>query len=152
MSPDRLPALNKLLKFGALTSQSRRTLVAAWTLMPLFWFGLRFLGLTRMQAWIGRRKRPLAAMADADRVAETSRMVAIATHYAPFPVTCLTRSLLLQWLLARAGAESELRLGVSLAASQLSAHAWVEFGGVPINDVPDVAHRYAAFDSATLKP
>jgi len=146
------PVLNQLTKFGALNSKCRRALLVAFALLPLFWLGLRFIGLARMQARIGRRDRPHETVVDPQSVAETSRMVAIAARYSPFPVTCLTRSLLLQWMLARAGTESELRLGVTLAESQLSAHAWVELRGVPINDVPDVALRYATFDSAPLKP
>ena len=43
------------------------------------------------------------------------------------------------------GALSEIRLGVAkLADGSLSAHAWVEFGGAPLNERTDLLDRYAA--------
>jgi len=79
-------------------------------------------------------------------------MVAIAARYAPCPVTCLTRSLLLQWILLGIGVQSQLRLGVALDGSELRGHAWVEVKGFPINDASDIEARYAAFDAVSLKP
>lgn len=44
--------------------------------------------------------------------------------------TCLSRALALQWLLARHGYRSRLRLGVARPdRSVLAAHAWVELDG-----------------------
>jgi hypothetical protein len=64
------------------------------------------------------------------------------------PENCLVRSLCLQWLLRRRGVASELRIGARLVGGQLESHAWVEVDGRPVNDAPDVAERYAAFEGA----
>lgn len=40
---------------------------------------------------------------------------------------------------------TDLRIGVKLDQGRLDAHAWVEADGIPINDAPDVAQRFAAF-------
>ena len=62
------------------------------------------------------------------------------------PATCLTRSLLLRWLLRRYGTPSDLRIGVRFEEGELAAHAWVEKDGIPLNDRPELVARYAAFD------
>ena len=72
-------------------------------------------------------------------------LVNTAARHALGPATCLTRSLLLRWLLHRRGAQTDLRIGVKLDQGRLDAHAWVEAGGIPLNDSPDVAERFAPF-------
>jgi len=72
-------------------------------------------------------------------------MVNLAARHSPFPATCLTRSLLLQWLLLRRGVASQLRIGVRLHSKSLQAHAWVECDGVPVNDSVDIASQFAPF-------
>ncbi len=136
----------KLSKFLALTAAEKWLFLSAAMLLPLFWLGLRVFGLARLQAWLERS--PLAAR-KSPSVAELSDIGALvnsAAHYAPGPVTCLTRSLLLRWLLRRRGIASDLRIGVQLVQGRLDAHAWVEYEGMPINDAPDVAQRFAAFN------
>jgi hypothetical protein len=135
----------KLSKFMTLSGAAKWTFLSAAMLLPLFWLGLRIFGLARLQAWL--EQLPIAARKPLS-VAEMSdfgTLVNSAAHYAPGPVTCLTRSLLLRWLLRRRGIVSELRIGVQLAQGRLDAHAWVEYEGVPLNDAPDVAERFAAF-------
>ena len=65
---------------------------------------------------------------------------------------CLARSLVLCHLLRHRGRSTEIRLGVSkLADGKLSAHAWVELDGLPLNDGADVFERYAALPSSATK-
>ena len=137
-------------QFSALSPAQRRALVVAWALLPLCWLGLRFMGLARLQAWLQRR--PLAArprtpgaLADPADLRALGEAVNIAARHTPFPATCLTRSLLLGWLLRRRGVASDLRIGVRLTQGVLDAHAWVECGCVPVNDRPDIATQFASF-------
>ena len=60
--------------------------------------------------------------------------------------SCLTRSLLLRWLLRFYGTASDLRIGVRFENGELAAHAWVEKDGFPVNDQPEVVAGFAAFD------
>jgi hypothetical protein len=55
--------------------------------------------------------------------------VKTASRFIPYS-TCLTRAFALQLLLARAGAGSTLRVGVTRADDEFAAHAWVERDGV----------------------
>jgi len=57
--------------------------------------------------------------------------------------TCLPRAVTIVRLARRRGHEVELCLGVaSPTEGVLPAHAWVEYGGVPLNDTADVRERY----------
>ena len=127
----------------------RRTLVAAWLWLPLFWIGLRTFGLERFQSHIQRN--PIAARQASpmqqNDVLALAEAVNIAARHTPFHTTCLTRSLLLYWLLRRRGVSSELRIGVNLSSGTLKAHAWVECAGQPVNDRTDIADVFKPFAS-----
>lgn len=136
----------KISRFRALSWSERYLLVLSMLLLPLFWMGLCACGPSRFQAWLIRSPVAEGASPCAERLAAIAALVNIAGRYSPGPSTCLTRSLLLIWLLRRRGVRGELRIGVRLVDSGLEAHAWVEYQGKPINDVEDVSERYAAFD------
>jgi hypothetical protein len=68
----------------------------------------------------------LANIAMADRVG------ALAAALYPGRALCLERSLVLYDRLRREGAAVELRIGVQ--ATPFAAHAWVTYGGEPVND------------------
>jgi hypothetical protein len=180
-----MPTLTrKLAKLRALSWPEQRLLLTAMLLLPLFWLGLRVLGLQRFQATLDRSSalaKPSPKLVIASEARQSSSqtepmanglpppeappnsplsleqmtrlgaLVNLAARHAPGPATCLTRSLLLRWLLRRRGVESDLRIGVKLDQGRLDAHAWVEVVGVPINDSQDVGQRFAAF-SQPLSP
>jgi len=141
----------RLGRWRALSPAQRLAFVQAWCLLPLVWVGLRVWRLPRLHARLAAGTRALATpsatqMAHARAVGDA---VNAAARHTPFPATCLSRSLLLVWMLARRGVAGELRLGVQLNSGQLAAHAWVECAGQPVNDRPDVASAYAPFDDLT---
>lgn len=140
--------VNKLKQFRALAWHEKTILLGTLLLHPLFWLGLRVYGYARFQTWLDRIARPKRAQADPklDDLIALGRLVNLAARHTPAPATCLSRSLLLRWLLRRRGIASELRIGVQLIQGKLDAHAWVEYAGTPINDAQDVANRYAAFN------
>ncbi|MBK7991648.1 MAG: lasso peptide biosynthesis B2 protein [Comamonadaceae bacterium] len=111
--------------------------------------GLRVLGrVLRFQARPPRSdcrlKRAGKAMSLPD-IQALGELVNIAARHTLGPRTCLTRSLLLGWLLRRRGVASDLRIGVRLTNGVLDAHAWVECDGIPVNDRPDVGAQFASF-------
>jgi hypothetical protein len=83
---------------------------------------------------------------DRNQMRRVAALVGAAARRSPFPVTCLTRSLVLEWLLRRQGVECELRIGIRCTRGQLDAHAWIEYEGEPINDVAHIRSEFAAFD------
>jgi hypothetical protein len=54
----------------------------------------------------------------------------------------LERSLVLWALLRARGVVSQLCVGARCEGGVFSAHAWVEYEGVVLNDRPDVAHAH----------
>jgi hypothetical protein len=135
----------KLSQFLALTTPDRRTFLAAMAILPLFWIGLRTLGLQRLQTRLQRTPLRPSATLTPDDLTRLGTLVNSASHHALGPANCLTRSLYLWWLLRLRGVDSQLRIGVRLTKGALDAHAWVEYGGVPVNDRPDVSADFAPF-------
>lgn len=139
--------IGSIARIRALTWPERRLLLTAILLLPSFALALRFLGLMRFRAWLDLR--PGAVLAPRrEPIASVATLVGAAANHGPFPSTCLTRSLLLDWLLRRRGVKSEMRIGVRVAKGTLEAHAWVEVDGRPVNDAPDIAQRYAPISGA----
>lgn len=138
---------SRLAQFGYLSWMQRRTLMAAWLWLPMFWIGLRMLGLRRFQRTL--QCKPLSTIERSplsqNEVRALADAVNIAARHTPFHVTCLSRSLLLCWLLRRRGLVSDLRIGVNLSSGTLLAHAWVECAGSPVNDRADIAHEFKPF-------
>ena len=135
----------RLVLFHNLNAMQNRTLLAAWLWLPLFWLGLRLLGLPRFQTWLFMPPARSALSLTLPVIKALGEAVNIAARHTPFPASCLTRSLLLGWLLRRRGVASKLRIGVRLTQGMLDAHAWVECQGVPVNDNPDVNEQFASF-------
>lgn len=134
-----------LRKFGALSPAERRTLLAAGAWMPVFWLGLRLLGLPRFQTWLQRAPIDEQPPMSLPQMQALAKLVNIAARHTLGPRHCLTRSLLLGWLLRRRGVATALRIGVQLAGSSLDAHAWIEFEGIPVNDRLEIGEQYASF-------
>jgi hypothetical protein len=135
----------KWAKFRALCWPERRMVMAAAAWLPLFWLGLRVLRLRRFQVWLQRDNPRIESSLSLDEIVRVATLVNIAVLHVPFPATCLTRSLLLDWILRRWGVASQLRIGVRLTQGVLDAHAWVEYAGIPINDRPDVGEQFVPF-------
>lgn len=80
------------------------------------------------------------------RALRLQRVVQIASAHGLSEGTCLSRSLTLLDLLEREHLPGVLRIGVRAPGAALEAHAWVECGGIVLNDRPDVDTRFSAFE------
>lgn len=132
-------------KFGVLSRAEQRTLLSAAVWLPIFWLGLRLLGLQRFHARLQRRPVGCGKQMNLGELRVMGELVNIAANHSLGPRSCLTRSLLLGWLLRRHGMESQLRIGVRLTKGVLDAHAWVECNGIPINDQVDISTQFTSF-------
>ena len=132
--------------YRALPAREQKVLLVSLALLPLFWVGLRLAGLQRFQEWLDRfpvtRRLPLSQAEAAALGVAVNR----AANHVLGPANCLTRSLLLRWLLRRYGMTSDLRIGVRFEQGKLRAHAWVEKDGIPVNDRAEVVSCFSAFD------
>lgn len=140
---------DRLSKFRKLPAREQRFLVAAaigW--LPAAGIALRLVGLARLQRWLARPDGRLVMELMPEEIERFATLLNLAARYTPAPSTCLTRSLVLVWLLKRRGVASRLRIGVRLADGLLDAHAWVEYRGVPVNDRQDIADQFAVFSQS----
>lgn len=131
-------------RFLAFSRGERRLLLTSAFLLPMLAAAVRVVGLVRVAGWLACES---AETRRSDTEASTlAALVNAAANHLPIACSCLTRSLLLDWMLRRRGFASELRIGVRLVPDGLQAHAWVQLNGTPLNDAPDVAGRFAAFE------
>jgi transglutaminase superfamily protein len=59
--------------------------------------------------------------------------------------TCLVRSLTLWVLLLQVCIESDVLVGIRKRDGKIEGHAWVEYGGRPLNEDPAVTGTYTEF-------
>jgi hypothetical protein len=131
--------------------------------LPLAAIALDRWGLQRVQQRLARRAPtpPTPPRADPGALDEARRLAWVVDGTArrgPWKANCLQRSLVLWWFLLRRGISSEIRIGVRRrpgapsGSRQLDFHAWVECGGLVLNDRADVREVFATFDRAIAPP
>ena len=125
-------------KFWHLSSAERGLLLKAGILLAVYRIALWVLPWNRMAV---SRPSPAESRADRSSVESLEWAVRTARRMVPF-ATCLTQALALHHLLARAGYESSIHIGVAKTAGRgFEAHAWVERAGVTLLSSPsEVAH------------
>lgn len=120
------------------------------SLLLLTSIGLQLFGFRKLQGVLLQpRSAPLhqdLAMARA-----SASIVRSAARWNPMGTTCLTRSLVLCWLLQRQRLVAVLRIGIQRQDGQFRAHAWVEVDDIVITDSPNVAMRFLSFDAEILR-
>jgi hypothetical protein len=116
-------------------------LAQAWGLFLLVDLALRLLPFTKVRDAAARvRGRGPADRSEMERV---QRIVGMAAGNHIYPMPCLRRALVVQWLLGRRGVETDLRFGVRRGKDALSAHAWLEREGAPLGETGDPEERFA---------
>jgi hypothetical protein len=127
-------------------------LIQAWVLLLAVDLGLRWLPFHRLQAWVDHFldgiSKPAELVQARQVIQRTRRMVEIARRHHLYPMTCLRHALALQWMLARQGVRAELRFGVNRQGGDLKAHAWLEYGGVPIGEPEMITEHFALLTPA----
>jgi hypothetical protein len=102
-------------------------------------------GLGRVTRWMRRRltQVPAAPGVSEDGVAACEYSVAMAAAFYPGRAMCMERSLALLYLARRAGIPVTYHHGVQPVP--FAAHAWVEYDGRVVNDVPEHVQLYQRF-------
>jgi hypothetical protein len=78
---------------------------------------------------------------NAEEIAETFARV-VERH--PLSTNCLHRALALHAVLMRRGVDARLRIGARRAAPHFPGHAWVEAGGVALNEACSLDETWVA--------
>lgn len=138
--------MRRLRKYLALSPAGRAIVLLSLLLLPVVASLLKARGMERTRAWLDRLALFAAGGTSALAPREIATLVGVAASL--LQARCLPRSLVLWHFLRDRDTAAEIRLGVTkLADGSLSAHAWVECEGVPLNDGPDVFERYALLPS-----
>lgn len=141
-------------RYRALDRESQRLFWRAAFLLPWIRVSLRVRGYNPTFASLQSRTAAITENppGTGERVQKTNRMVRSAVHHSLSHFTCLEESLGLWYLLQRQGIASRLRIGVRKSNGKFEAHAWVEYGGVALNQ-PEATHlHYAAFEKEFSEP
>ena len=128
----------------------RRVLAGAWLLLPCTAIGLRLLGFAEFRAALPPATDTPGRRTDLHEAESLARLVDAAARWNPVPATCLVRSMVLCRLLRRRGLAADLRIGVASPDGGLSAHAWIEHGGVALAAAGRRRHVYTAFDESVI--
>jgi hypothetical protein len=104
---------------------------------------LRLRGFRRTLEWVREHvaDQPMNECATPEQVQGVATAVATAAAFFPGRARCLEQSLVLYYILRRAGVAVRHRFGVQPYG--FIAHAWVEYRGQPINERGEVVRRLA---------
>ena len=114
-------------------------------------WALKLAGYERTRSWVEHRIARVAVVGDDDPAVVAAVEYAVAMGAALFPgrAQCLERSLVLYDYLRCRGIAAQMRLGIQ--RYPFMAHAWVEYRGEPINDVPEHVRIFTAFGEAVRR-
>lgn len=126
-----------------LTLSQWRVVAASLVLIPAIRIALALWGFRRSTGVLARWSSPLARRPTPGEPYAVAYAVALVSGRRIIGTLCLVRSITLWFLLRRRGIDAELVIGALPAGGdRLQAHAWVEVGGEPVNDAPDVRARF----------
>ena len=156
--------MNSFRKLQRLSGNERRLLTQALVLLPLTFWGVYALGVSRWHRFLAQlaslgttsnrsknQKGSVAAertpaISDAAAIEQArmiARIVKVAAEKGAYQARCLQQTLVLWCLLRRNDIESEIRFGARKEGGELQAHAWVEVGGVALNEESDVCLHFS---------
>jgi hypothetical protein len=142
--------------FWRLSGHSRGVALEAAAALTATRLGLRMAGFRRWKTvlvwFIPRGIDPAGpinpAMVDFARA--ITRMQQAAARHLIFHTNCLEQSMVLWWLLKRRDMAAELRIGARKEEGQFEAHAWVELGGVVLNDADEGHLHFVPFEGSII--
>lgn len=143
---------SKIQKLRELSLQEWQLLLAAVVMLPVVALSLRLAGFNRTRTLLNRfisKKPGVSGQPEMDQAQNIARMLSVAARYSPLQANCLRQSLVLWWLLARRGLESEIHFGVQKdPEEEFGAHAWVECNGINLIDSEVLQKQVAQFRKA----
>jgi Transglutaminase-like superfamily len=141
----------KLRTIRSFSAQDWMLLVQAWSLLLAVDIALRTLPFRKVQGWMYSTNENEIPAEQAERIIRrSSDLVDLAARRHLYPMTCLRRSLVKQFLLSRRGVNTGLHIGVRRNQEKLDAHAWLEFQGQPIGEKDPPSSQYTPLADETI--
>ena len=137
----------KLRTLFALEVSERKIVMLVMIILPVISLWLSLFGLKRMLILM-RSSKSSPVIEDVKAcLKKTSKAFQAALRNSPCKGKCLSQSLALWWVLYWQHINCDICIGVRLQKGELSAHAWVEYKGVPLNESADIRERFSTFES-----
>ncbi len=137
-------------RFRALPKPAQKLFLRAAVLLPWIAVRLKVSGFqaTKNALLRGAAEKFLSneSRTSSEKIAMTARMVRAAAHHGIGSPSCLEESLVLLHALAKEGIPAQLRIGVKRHHPKFEAHAWVECGGIALNESDALHDHYTPFD------
>jgi Transglutaminase-like superfamily len=131
-----------LQTFARLQPTKRRLVLRTFLVVILIRIGLHVLPFRRLQRYIDSWRHPPCPMPPQAPVTDLVWAVRAVSRRVP-SASCLTQSLALDFLLARAGYPSQVRIGVAKdSQTGFQAHAWVVCAGSTLLNAPSEVQRF----------
>lgn len=148
MSGNLIRTLRSVSRFGRVSPIERSVFLSALFGMIIVRAALLFVPVRRLisaSVSVGRRW-PISGTSGIEMPLAAKRIVQ-ARRFCPFS-TCLSEAIAANFVMARLGQESEVRIGVAKSHDKFEAHAWLECPGQFVigNPSPD-GKQYAAMPS-----
>ena len=151
--------MKRIQQLRSLSLQEWWWLFTAMLLLPFVALVLWMIGFKRTKIFISRFFIGEVNLVVPDKVEmeiarDISRMVSVAARHGFYRGNCLKQSIVVWWLLARRGIDSDLCIGIELGSeseNEFSAHAWVECDGINLTDPGGVQKKYLAFDKTDIE-
>jgi hypothetical protein len=139
----------RVARLRGLSPAQWRVVVASVLLLPVIQLSLRLRGFGWTARLLADRSTGPQRPYTVQETREAADAVALVAGRRVVGARCLGRSLLLWTLLRRRGIDAEVVIGAQTPQKRaLSAHAWVEVAGKPVNDAADVRERFGSFEVA----
>ena len=134
-----------LKTFARLEPPERSLVMHAVLLVAAVRAALWIISFERLRSWVGACDRILFWLPVSRDTPVTRLVWAVRAASRRIPAaSCLTQSVALRCLLARAGYDSRIHIGVAKdPESGFHAHAWVDHHGRPLLSPPSEVDRYA---------
>lgn len=160
--------MSSFRKLQRLSANERRLLTQALVLLPLTFFGVYALGVSRWHHFLAqlaalgttlnrgknhqggvasKRSLVIADAAQTEQARAIAQIVKIAAEKGIYQARCLQQTLVLWCLLRRNHIEGEIRFGARKQGGELQAHAWIEVGGVALNEDSDVCVHFSPLET-----
>ena len=123
-------------------------LIEAWISLLVYWLALRwssFDSLSAPQFLIPSKKT--AVPAELSFMQRLYQLVGWASHLHIFPMSCVEKSLALQWMLRRRGINAHVEIGAHKVSDGISAHAWVKVAGQIVGESEDIIANFKVLRS-----
>ena len=144
--------IRRLSRFLALRATDKLLLVQCLASLAAFRIGLCFLPYQTLRKWMP--EKPATDRGSVEDLSRTAWGIRHAARLVP-GASCLTQALAAQLLLARAGHQSQIEVGVAMGEDgRFAAHAWlISDGHVIVGGSPQYLERFtplANLDSRSL--